>query len=139
MQSKDIDKVVAFYIDYYNNDGGCWTRETAFKRINQIFTRQDSYCILLENEEQITGIAIGYFTQYDDIVVYDLVEIVVAAEFQNKGIGTQIMLEIECRLKKAGASLIQPTAVNDEMHEHFYGKLGYKKSTKIISMSKSIG
>lgn len=80
--------------------------------------------------------AFDYMEQYDDCFAYDLVEIVVAAEYQKQGIGTAFMNELEARVKGKGAMLMQPEAVNDEFHEHFYGKLGYGTSKNFVSKTK---
>lgn len=63
----------------------------------------------------------GYFEQYDDCFAYDLVEIVVDMEQQNKG-----------------AMLIQLQMVNDERHEHFYGSLGYQSATNLVLKTKML-
>lgn len=36
------------------------------------------------------------------------------------------MQELELQVKQNGGAMIQLQAVNDEMHERFYGKLEYK-------------
>ena len=37
------------YIDYYNNhEGGCWTRETARSRIEQVMTMRGAYSIIMK-------------------------------------------------------------------------------------------
>lgn len=39
MDRKDIDLIVPLYIEYYNNhEEGCWTEETAKRRIQQVLT-----------------------------------------------------------------------------------------------------
>ncbi len=48
------------------------------------------------------------------------------------------MLKLEKQVKEAGGAMIQLQAVNDEMHEKFYGKLGYKDATNLILKSKWI-
>lgn len=139
MEESDICKIVPLYMDYYNtHEEGEWTEETTAKRIHQVLTREDSYCLVLEEKNEITAFAIGYFEQYDDCFTYDLVEIVVPYEKQNQGIGTMFMEEIERRVKAKGAMLIQLQAVNDEMHEHFYGKLGYQTANNLVLKSKMI-
>lgn len=126
MERPDISKVVPLYMNYYNTqENGQWTEQTTFKRIHQVFSREDSYCLVLEENGEIIAFAMGYFEQFDDCVTYDLVEIVVASHRQHQGIGTKFMAELEQRVKEKGALLIQLLAVNDEFHQHFYGKLGY--------------
>lgn len=137
MTEADIEKVIPLFIDHYNNyEDGEWTRETTYKRIHQVWSREDSLCFILEQERKILGFVMGYFEQYDDIKAYDLVEIVIAHDCQNQGIGTALMLEVETRVKAAGGAMIQLQAVNDEMHEKFYGKLQYNTCNNFVLKSK---
>lgn len=137
MEEADIERVITLYIDYYNNhEESCWTYETAGKRIHQVWSMEDSYCLLLEEKENVIGFSMGYFEQYDDLAAYDLMEIVIGYPYQKKGIGTAFMLELEKRVKEQGAAMIQLTAVNDEMHHHFYGKLEYKNAGNLILKTK---
>ena len=137
MEEADIARVTPLYIDYYNEkEGGEWTEQTVIKRIHQVWSREDSYCLILEDSGAILAFAMGYFEQYDDCFAYDLIEIVVFAEYQNKGIGTAFMKELEARVKEKGAMPLQLEAVNDEHHEHFYGKLGYKNVSNFVLKTK---
>ena len=137
MTEDDVQKIVPLYIEYYNNnEDGDWTQETTYKRIHQVWSHEDSYCLILENNEIVLGFAMGYFEQYDDCFAYDLVEIVVSTKLQNQGIGTQFMNELEKQVKEKGAMLIQLQAVNDDHHNHFYGKLGYKDVKNLILKTK---
>ena len=137
MTEADIEKVIPLFIDHYNNyEDGEWTRETTYKRIHQVWSREDALCFILENGEEVLGFVMGYFEQYDDIKAYDLVEIVIAHQYHNQGIGTEFMLEVEKRIKVAGGAMIQLQAVNDEMHEKFYGKLQYNTCNNFVLKSK---
>ena len=137
MTEDDIGKVVPLYIEYYNNNEDAeWTTETTYKRIHQVWSREDSYCLVWENKNDIVSFAIGYFEQYDDCFAYDLVEIVVTTQLQNKGYGSRFMKELESCVKNEGAMLIQLQAVNDDLHNHFYGKLGYKDASNLVLKTK---
>ena len=137
MSKEDINNVVPLYIEYYNNNEDVeWTTETTFKRIHQVWSREDSYCLIWENKNGIVAFAIGYFEQYDDCFAYDLVEIVVTTQLQNKGYGTVFMKQLEDCIKKEGAMLIQLQSVNDDLHNHFYGKLGYKDASNLVLKTK---
>lgn len=137
MNEDDIGKVVPLYIEYYNNNEDAeWTTETTYKRIHQVWSREDSYCLVWENKNDIVAFAIGYFEQYDDCFAYDLVEIVVTTQLQNKGYGSRFMKELESCVKDEGAMLIQLQAVNDDLHNHFYGKLGYKDASNLVLKTK---
>lgn len=137
MKEEDIENVAPLYIEYYNNNENAeWTSETTYKRIHQVWSREDSYCLVWENKNDIVAFAIGYFEQYDDCFTYDLVEIVVSSKPQNKGYGTAFMKQLEACVKKEGAMLIQLQAVNDDLHNHFYGKLGYKDASNLVLKTK---
>lgn len=138
MKEEDIEAVIPFYIEYYNNDDSEWTEQTTYKRIHQVLTREDSYCLAVMERDTAIGFVMGYFEQFDDGFIYDLVEIVIASEYQNKGIGTELMKELENRVREKGALNIRLDAVNDEFHEHFYGKLGYKNVSNFVSKTKPL-
>lgn len=137
MKESDIDEVIALYIEYYNNyEGSSWTYETAYKRIHPILTREHSYCMILEDENKLLGFVVGFFEQYDDLFAYTLDEIVVRNAYQNKGLGTKLMLEVEKRVKDEGAAMVQLHAVDDDMHKKFYGKLQYRDTKGFVSKAK---
>lgn len=137
MTEHDIDRVVPLYMEHYNTyEGGEWTPETTHKRIHQVWSREDSLCLILEQDSEAVGFVMGYFEQYDDIQAYDLVEIVIAHEHQGKGTGTQFMGLIEAKVKDMGGAMIQLEAVNDDMHNRFYGKLNYQNCNNLVLKSK---
>lgn len=137
MAESDIERVIPLYMEHYNTyDEGQWTFVTTYKRIHQVWSREDSLCMILEWGGEVIGFVMGYFEQYDDIAAYDLVEIVIKHEHQGNGIGTAFMELVEARVKELGGAMIQLQAVNDEMHERFYGKLGYRNCKNLVLKSK---
>lgn len=137
MEERDIDLVVPLYMEHYNTyEDGQWTRETTYKRIHQVWSREDSLCMILEQGSEVVGFAMGYFEQYDDIQAYDLVEIVIAHKYQGMGIGTWFMGSIEAKVKELGGAMIQLEAVNDDMHNSFYGKLNYQNCSNLVLKAK---
>ena len=137
MQEHDIKKVIPLYIDHYNTyEESQWTQETTYKRIHQVWSREDSLCLILEDGDSPVGFAMGYFEQYDDLAAYDLIEIVIAHSYQNHGIGTYFMNKLEAEVKARGGAMIQLQAINDDMHERFYGKLGYKNASNLVLKTK---
>ena len=138
MKLEDIDLVLPLYIDYYNNhEDSCWTEITVGKRIRQVLTMQDSYSLIMKDDAgAVCGFVMGYYKQYDDIVGYMLEEIVIDASEQNKGLGSQLLGELEARVKAAGAACIELQAVKDEMHERFYGKAGFKDAKNFVMKVK---
>ncbi len=137
MTPNDIPSVLPLYVAYYNHhEDGCWTEETAGRRIHQVVCMEGGYSLILEDEERVIGFAMGFFKQYDDLIGYTLEEILIASSCRNKGIGSWFLGELEQRVRKKGASLIELLAVNDDMHEHFYEKAAYHKATSLIPRTK---
>ena len=137
---EDLPRTAKLYVDYYNAyEDGEGTIETTTKRIHQVMTREDAFGLLLEDKGRLLGFAMGDFEQYDDCQAYDLIEIVVAGERQNQGLGTAFMRELERRVREKGAMLIQLQSVNDAKHEHFYDKLGFKDAKNLVLKTKMLG
>lgn len=129
MQKEDIQRVIPLFIEYWNGLGDQWTEQLVYRRIWQVLGSPDSYCLIVECDGDAIGFAMGRFETFYDLTAYNLVEVVVATQYQNQGIGSKIMGELECRVKQLGAAMVQLASVNDSMHEHFYGKLGYRDVT----------
>lgn len=140
MKLEDIEEIIPFYISYYNNsDGDEWTHDLAYKRIHQVFTTEDSLCLIAKLNSSIVGFLMGYIETFDDLQAYDLAEILVSLDKQGSGIGTQLMLDLERRLKELNVKMIQLDSENDSMHKHFYNnKLGYKKAKNLIKLTKQL-
>ena len=138
MKQDHLSLVIPMYLDYYNTcEGGCWTEETAGRRIRQVMTMADSYCLILkEDGGAVCGFAMGYFKQYDDIVGYTLEEILIAHSHQGKGLGSFFLAALEARVRAAGASCVELQAVNDEMHERYYTKAGYRNAKNFVMKVK---
>ncbi len=138
MNLSDINCVLQLYIDYYNeHEGCCWTEETAKKRIRQVLSIEDSYSLIMRDDEgKAVGFVMGYFKQYDDIIGYTLEEIIISSENQGKGLGSALLEEVENRVKERGASCVELQAVNDEIHERYYGNAGYKNAVNFVMKVK---
>lgn len=138
MKVEDIDLVLPLYIEYYNKyEGSCWTEETAKKRIRQVLTIEDSFSLIMRDDNDIVcGFVMGYFKQYDNIVGYTLEEIIISYQYQNKGLGSMLLATLESKVKEVGASCVELQAVNDEIHEKYYGKAGYSDAKNFVMKVK---
>lgn len=137
MSEKDLDIITSLYVRYYNeNEDGTWTFEKAYKRIRQVLLTPDSYCLIQEINGLYTGFLMGYIKEYDDLKSYFLEEIVVFKDFQDKGLGSLLINELERQLLDLDVSMIELMSVNDTKHLHFYEKFSFEKSNNLLVMSK---
>ena len=137
LTEENIHEVVNNYIDYYNNyEDGCWTYEKAYKRIHQVMTIEDAECMVQYVDGKLTGFVMGYYKEFDDLKAYFLEEIVIFAEYQNKGYGAAFMMELESIVRANGVEHIELISVNDEHHAHFYKKMGFYAANTLSMMGK---
>lgn len=136
---ENVNDIIPLYIHYYNEkEEGEWTEDTVYKRICQMISREDSFGLLMRDKDRIIGFALGYFEQYDDGITYTLIEIVIADEYQSQGYGTKLVNELERQVKNMGAFQINLLSVNDDNHDRFYGRLGFKNATNLVLKVKTI-
>lgn len=134
IQIDDIPAVLPLYISYYNDhEGGCWTEETAGRRIRQVLGIDGAYGLIAEEDGTAVAFVMGYFKQYDDITGYTLEEIVVEFSYQNRGLGSLLLHETEQRVKARGASCIELLSVNDVHHDRFYGKARFTNAKNFVA------
>ena len=137
LTDENINAVVNAYIDYYNNsEDGCWTYEKAYKRIHQVVTIEGAECFVQYDNEKLSGFVMGYYKEFDDLKAYFLEEIVIFAEFQNKGYGAAFMEELEKVVRRNGVEHLELISVNDEHHMHFYKKMGFYTASNLVMMGK---
>ena len=102
-----------------------------------MLTIENSLCLIQKDDSgHPTGIVIGFIVEFDDRSFYELEEILIFAEYQNKGYGKRLLTEVEQRVQKRGASLIELICPDDEHHRHFYGSFGMEESTMLKIMKK---
>lgn len=135
---EDLETLMNKYIIYHNAEGGKWTYDLAKKRLEQIFLTPYFYGVGLYSESELLGFAIGWFKQFDDIQLFYVEEILVFREYQNKGLGSKILQELESLVRKQGAQKINLSTTYVDAHQKFYSRLGYKKSDFLIPMYKRI-
>lgn len=136
MNEKDLDIITSLYVKYYNeNEDGIRTFEKSYKRIRQVLLIPDSYCLIQEINGVYTGFLMGYIKEYDDLKSYFLEEIVIFKEYQNKGLGTLFINELQKHLLDKEVSMIELMSVNDSKHLNFYEKFSFEKSTNLLVMS----
>lgn len=131
-EEKYWDTVIGFYMDYYNSKGGKWTYDIARKRLHQIVTMEDSLVMLQFDRDQLVGFLMGYFKHFDDSTGFFLEEILVSADCQNKGYGTDFLSHLKAELIGRSCGWIELLTTTGAMHQNFYRKNGYTQSKNLV-------
>lgn len=125
IEEKELHDIAKAYMGYFNEEGDSWSFDHAYKRLHQMWSIDDSLCLKAMEGNEVTGILMGYFEWFDDGPYFHVFEILILRQYQKMGIGTALLNEAEQIAKEKGATIATLEALNDEQHEHFYGKLGY--------------
>ena len=137
MDEENLRLVLNGFCEYYNMADGCsWTELKAWKYIDQRVTIKDSFSFILKEDGIAKGFELGHFHTYDDGITFDIDEIVIFREYQDKGLGGFFIDELCKMAKENGAFLVQLESVNDYRHLKFYKSHGLMACNNLIAMSK---
>ncbi len=133
-----IDFIAVLYKDYFNEEeNASWTLDTAKRRLNQLLDRVDTIAFLLEKNSRIIGFFIGQLVQFDDGLVFELLELLVLKKDQNQGYGSILLKKAMTEALNQNAFMIQLTAIKDESHDYFYNiKHGFTDAKNNIWKSR---
>jgi ribosomal protein S18 acetylase RimI-like enzyme len=139
LKESNIDEAVKLFVEYFNiTEKTNWTYDKAFRRIHEAITKEDSLSLMILLNQKVVGFEMGYLEQYEDGLVFDLHEIVIAKAYQRKGYGKALLTEAMKRAKDKGAFLCQLIAINDAAHDKFYSSLGIQNCTNLVLKSRII-
>ena len=140
IKDKDLIECAKLYVEVFNaepwNDN--WTKETAFKRLNDIFISANFEGIVYIEDGEIKGAIFGNHEQYFDGMHYYLKEMFVSNELQGKGIGSKMLKIFEERLLESGVSTIVLFTSKGNKTSKFYLKNGFDEWTSMAMMGKEM-
>ncbi len=127
-----MEELVRFYLEYYNSQGGSWDAQTARRRIRQTASMDDALVLMQFEGKTLTGFLMGWFKCFDDTTGFYLEEILVSADFQNKGCGSDFMQYLKAEVKRRRGSWIELLTTTDARHQNFYSKNGFSRSDRLV-------
>lgn len=140
LKEDHLTECAKLYVEVFNaepwNDN--WMKETAFKRLSDIFNSANFEGIFYEEDGEIKGAIFGNLEQYFDGMHYYLKEMFVSNELQGKGIGTKMLKILEDRLKDNGVNTIILFTSKGNKTSKFYLKNGFDEWTSMAMMGKEI-
>jgi aminoglycoside 6'-N-acetyltransferase I len=135
-----IEKCAEVYVKVNNaepwNDE--WTLETAYRRLNDIYTAPNFAGVLYVENGEVEGAILGNYEQFFDGMHYNLREMFVSNELQRTGIGSKMLRTLEGQLKLYGVTTIILFTSKGNGTSRFYLKNGFGEWDNMVIMGKGI-
>ena len=121
----------AFAAEPWNEN---WTQSLAETRISELTGTPFSAGFVYEEQGRILAVAAGRVCTYLYGKEYVIDEFCVSAEVQGKGIGSQMIQQIEQEMRAAGCVGIVLQTTHGYPSERFYLKNGFQRNPDMITM-----
>lgn len=137
---KDISQMselyrIVFSLSPWNED---WNYNIAFKRLNH-FCKTDGFVgIIAKEKDNVLGFAIGNIEPFLHGDIFYLREMCVHPDFQNSGIGSKVINELERTLTELNIKSIYLFTDRKIPAASFYTKHGYALNNDLTIFTKDI-
>ena len=136
---KDLKPISQLYVSVFTNPpwNEHWQYKWAYERLNWIDRSHNFVGLLSLDNDKINGAILGYFIPFKGKKGFKLVEFFVDTNYQNKGIGTKLLTQLELNLKDNYDFVSLLTARNTDA-ESFYLNRNYRRDDKLVLLEKEI-
>lgn len=135
-----LNELSQLYVETFNAEpwNDAWTFDTAAKRLRQMINTEDFYGICAYQNEEMCGAVIGCMEQFYNGIMFNIREFWVKNGKRGQGVGTQIYIEFEKRLRSKGISEIILFTSKGDNTEHFYHKQNFNVNQNMVFMGKHL-
>ena len=104
-----------------------WTKRTAYLRFKEILDASPKSCICAIDKNKIIGFIFCRIVTFDDGKHANIEEMVIDGQYQKKGVGKKLLLELEKILKKN--KVVQADLISNKKAKayKFFHKQNYKR------------
>ncbi len=141
IKNKDqLNICASLYKDVFNSEpwNDNWTEAAALDRLNDFFDTPGFIGLCAFENEKLTGCIIGNIEKYFEGNYFYLKEMFVSRNCQRRGIGKELITELEAKLNDRGIKNIILFTSNNMFPAEFYAKNGFTVLGNMCMMKKKI-
>ena len=135
----DLNAISQLYVSVFSSSpwNEYWEYQWAYERLNWIYQSQGCAGLLSLDEDKIIGATLGYFVPFKGKKRFKVVEFFIDTNYQNRGIGTKLLRQLELNLKDNYDFVLLLTAKNTDA-ESFYLNRNYLRDDKLVLLRREI-
>lgn len=139
-EESDLDACVALFVSTFARPpwSETWNPRIVHARLDQIIRTPQSFGVVILDEGEITGFALGISEPWHEGTHFYLKEMCVADRRQRQGLGTRLMDYLFGELRDRDTKRVYLLTARGDMSEAFYSKTGFYTSPKMILMARHL-
>jgi aminoglycoside 6'-N-acetyltransferase I len=136
----DLQAISQLYVSVFSNPpwNEDWEFTWAYERLNWIYQSQGFAGYIALDGTQIFGAIMGHAVPFKGKKGFEIVEFLVAAKYQNQGVGNQLLAQLELNLKQDNYDFTWLLTLKNTDAESFYSKRSYQRDCKIVLLNKEL-
>lgn len=140
IEERDLKEISEVYVEVFNTEpwNDNWTSQTAYNRLKDIFESPKFVGLKYSLDGQVKGAVLGNCEQWYEGMHFNVREMFVSSDLQGKGIGTQLLDQIEIEVKKKDVRTLILFTEKDCETDNFYRKNGFGELDFMSMLEKSI-
>lgn len=140
MRSQDTESISHLYVSVFSNPpwNETWQYDWAYERLNWVYRAQGFRRFVTVESDRLIGAILGHDVPFKGKKEFQIVEFFVDSDRQNKGIGTNLLLELKLELRENNCDFTFLLTSKDTSIESFYLKRNYERDNKLVLLRQKI-
>lgn len=140
ISEEHLIECAGLYVRVFNSEpwNDQWTVESAHKRLRDIYLSPGFTGVLFLKDGRVKAAIMVNCEEWFEGRHFNLREMFVETELQGKTIGSELLTELETRLKELGVRTVILFTSKGNRTNSFYRKIGFYELDSMVMMAKDI-
>ena len=137
---QDLQAISQLYVSVFSSSpwNEDWESTWANERLNWIYQSPGFAGYIALDSKQIIGAIMGHFVPFRGEKGFQIVEFLVATNYQNQGIGNKLLTQLELNLQQDNYDFAWLLTAKNTDAESFYLKRNYQRDCRIVRLNKKL-